>query len=123
MTGTASPIPGQLGLRRHSRTLLPGLADEPMAQPSLGTALLVIGRRLGLFDHRAVLGWPDLVRYPRTAEAAARLDPPRRATRVREGMHRCGDVLGPGQSAATAPSPHPPDALHTPQMPATETPP
>ncbi|MEU7582711.1 hypothetical protein AB0B50_34605 [Streptomyces sp. NPDC041068] len=28
-------------------------------------ALLVVGRRLGLFDHRAVLGVPDLILYPK----------------------------------------------------------
>ncbi|MFE0176385.1 hypothetical protein ACFWZ2_29125 [Streptomyces sp. NPDC059002] len=48
-----------------------GPVQQPGAAPVEGysnpawLALLVVGRRLGLFDHRAVAGVPDLVLYPK----------------------------------------------------------
>lgn len=48
-----------------------GPVQQPGADPVEGYSnpawlgLLIIGRRLGLFDHRAILGVPDLVLYPK----------------------------------------------------------
>ncbi|NDZ91580.1 hypothetical protein G3I23_39665, partial [Streptomyces sp. SID10115] len=57
----------------YARSIDEGLGpvQQPGAEPVEGysnpawLALLVAGRRLGLFDHRAVSGIPDLVLYPK----------------------------------------------------------
>ncbi|TPQ18278.1 hypothetical protein [Streptomyces sporangiiformans] len=57
----------------YARSIDEGLGpvQQPGAPPVEGysnptwLALLVVGRRLGLFDHRAMLGVPDLVLYPK----------------------------------------------------------
>ncbi|MEV0322612.1 hypothetical protein ACIBKX_33160 [Streptomyces sp. NPDC050658] len=57
----------------YARSIDEGLGpvQQPGAEPVEGysnpawLALLVIGRRLGLFDQRAILGVPDLVLYPK----------------------------------------------------------